>query len=169
MSFAGPDDGMLRDMLAKAHARCMVLSAAVGQCRSALAAALSGGGSGRHRHDRDRRRRQAVAAGQSWEAGGVAAPGVMVLEPAPGAGYQVTTGTSVAAAAALLLARNPNLTPDQVRAVLSQSARAISGRQARGRRRRDRRARRGRCGQELTGRRAADAANLMENGRGGGI
>ena len=62
----------------------------------------------------------------------VAAPGVQVLEPAPDGGYQVTTGTSVAAAhasgvAALLLARDPNLTPDQVRRDLIRSARAISG------------------------------------------
>ena len=62
----------------------------------------------------------------------VAAPGVMVLATAPDGGYQVTTGTSVAAAhasgvAALLLARNPKLTPDQVRSLLIKSARAIPG------------------------------------------
>jgi subtilisin family serine protease len=62
----------------------------------------------------------------------VAAPGVQVLVPAPDAAYQVTTGTSVAAAhasgvAALLLARNPKLTPDQVRSRLIKSARHIAG------------------------------------------
>jgi subtilisin family serine protease len=62
----------------------------------------------------------------------VAAPGVQVLEPAPDAAYQVTTGTSVAAAhasgvAALLLARDPKLTPDEVRRDLIRSARHIAG------------------------------------------
>ena len=62
----------------------------------------------------------------------MAAPGVQILAPAPDSGYQVTTGTSVAAAhasgvAALLLARNPKLKPDDVRRVLIKSARAIPG------------------------------------------
>ena len=57
---------------------------------------------------------------------------MQIVEPAPDAGYQLTTGTSVAAAhasgvAALLLARNPKLTPDQVRGLLIKSARAIPG------------------------------------------
>ena len=62
----------------------------------------------------------------------VAAPGVQVLAPAPEGAYQITTGTSVAAAhasgvAALLLARDPKLTPDQVRRDLIRSAHAIPG------------------------------------------
>jgi subtilisin family serine protease len=62
----------------------------------------------------------------------VAAPGVEVLVPAPDASYQITTGTSVAAAhasgvAALLLARNPKLTPDQVRRALVGTAHHIAG------------------------------------------
>ena len=60
----------------------------------------------------------------------VAAPGVEILEPAPEGTYQVTTGTSVAAAhatgvAALLLARKPDLKPDEVRSLLIRSARHI--------------------------------------------
>jgi len=62
----------------------------------------------------------------------VAAPGVEILEPAPDGAYQITTGTSVAAAhasgvAALLLARKPDLKPSQVRALLVRSARHIPG------------------------------------------
>ncbi len=57
----------------------------------------------------------------------VAAPGVDILEPAPNAGYQLTTGTSVAAAhvsgvAALLLERNPSLDPTAVHEILTLSA-----------------------------------------------
>jgi subtilisin family serine protease len=57
----------------------------------------------------------------------VAAPGVDIAVPAPDATYQLTTGTSVAAAevsgiVALLLQRNPALTPDDVRTILTSTA-----------------------------------------------
>jgi subtilisin family serine protease len=60
----------------------------------------------------------------------LAAPGVDVLVPAPEQKYELSTGTSVAAAhvsgvAALLLARNPSLNPDNVRQILTDSARAM--------------------------------------------
>ena len=61
----------------------------------------------------------------------VAAPGVDILVPAPDSTYQMTTGTSVASAevsgvAALLLERNPNLGPEDVRKILTSSARHMS-------------------------------------------
>jgi subtilisin family serine protease len=57
----------------------------------------------------------------------VSAPGVDVLVPAPDNTYQLTTGTSVAAAevsgvAALLIERNPALSPAQVRKILIDTA-----------------------------------------------
>jgi subtilisin family serine protease len=57
----------------------------------------------------------------------VAAPGVDILEPAPNGGYQVTTGTSVAAAhvsgiVALLLDRDPTLDAAAIRDILTSSA-----------------------------------------------
>jgi subtilisin family serine protease len=60
----------------------------------------------------------------------VAAPGVDILVPAPDNTYQLTTGTSVASAevagvAALLIERNPNLGPEDVRKALTQSARRL--------------------------------------------
>ena len=60
----------------------------------------------------------------------MAAPGVDVLVPAPQGTYQFTTGTSVAAAevsgvVALLLERNPSLTPNDVRRLLMRTARAL--------------------------------------------
>ena len=63
----------------------------------------------------------------------VAAPGVDVLVPAPGATYQFTTGTSVAAAevsgvAALLIERNPALTPADVRRILMRTAKDLGPR-----------------------------------------
>ena len=63
----------------------------------------------------------------------VAAPGVDILVPAPDAGYQLTTGTSVAAAevsgvVALLIERNPRLTPKDVRRILMRTARRLGPR-----------------------------------------
>jgi subtilisin family serine protease len=132
MSFAGPPDPMLHAMLAQAHARGMVLIAAVGNAgpRSPpLYPAADPEVIGVTATDAgDKLLPQAVRGSQVV----VAAPGVQVLEPAPDDAYQLTTGTSVAAAhvsgvAALLLARNPKLTPDEVRALLIKSARAIPG------------------------------------------
>jgi Subtilase family len=60
----------------------------------------------------------------------VAAPGVDLLLPSPGTGYQMTSGTSFAAAevsgaVALLLQRNPDLDPDTVRRTLMSTARDL--------------------------------------------
>jgi subtilisin family serine protease len=60
----------------------------------------------------------------------IAAPGVDILVPAPDGGYQLTTGTSVAAAhisgvVALLKERNPQLKAADVRNILSASAKNI--------------------------------------------
>jgi Subtilase family len=61
----------------------------------------------------------------------VAAPGVDILVPAPEGQYQITTGTSVAAAevsgiVALLLERNPKLTPADIRRIVTMSAKRLS-------------------------------------------
>jgi hypothetical protein len=61
----------------------------------------------------------------------VAAPGVDILLPAAEGEYQITTGTSVAAAevsgiVALLLERNPKLTPADIRRILTMSAKRLS-------------------------------------------
>ena len=60
----------------------------------------------------------------------VAAPGVDILVPAPEGTYQMTTGTSVATAhvsgiVALMLERNPSLTPSDVRRILMASAKKL--------------------------------------------
>src|SRR4051812_21079323 len=61
----------------------------------------------------------------------VAAPGVDILVPAPENTYQLITGTSVAAAevsgiVALLLQRNPKLTPADIRRILTVSAKRLA-------------------------------------------
>src|SRR5206468_5565766 len=60
----------------------------------------------------------------------IAAPGVDILVPAPEGTYQLTTGTSVATAhisgiVALLLERNPQLKPDEIRKILTGSAKRL--------------------------------------------
>jgi Subtilase family len=130
MSFAGPSDPRLRDALQKAYARGMVLIAAAGNAgpRSpplfpaaypdviAVTATNSNDG--------------LFAGANRGNYIAVAAPGVEVLAPAPDGGYQFTTGTSVAAAevsgvAALLLDRNPSLTPAEVRRILMATAKDL--------------------------------------------
>ena len=132
MSFAGPPDPMLRTMMAKAHAKGIVLIAAVGNAgpRSPpLYPAADPGVIGVTATDENDK---LLAAANRGPQVAVAAPGVQVLEPAPDGAYQVTTGTSVAAAhvtgvAALLLARKPDLRPDEVRSLLVRSARRVPG------------------------------------------
>src|SRR5215831_17767884 len=63
----------------------------------------------------------------------VAAPGVDILAPSVGGTYQFTTGTSVASAevsgvVAMLIERNPSLTPADVRRILTRTAKSIGPR-----------------------------------------
>jgi len=131
MSFAGPADPRLRDALVKVSRRGIVLIAAAGNAGprspplypaadpNVIAvtatdindALFSGANRGSH-----------IA---------VAAPGVDILVPGTGGTYQLTTGTSVAAAqvsgvAALLIERNPSLAPADVRQILTRTAKAIA-------------------------------------------
>ena len=132
MSFAGPPDDLLREMLAKANARGIVLIAAVGNAgpRSPpLYPAADAGVIGVTATDVDDK---LMAQANRGPQVAVAAPGVEILAVAPDGKYQVTSGTSIAAAhasgvAALLLASKPNLTPAQVRASLTRAATRIPG------------------------------------------
>jgi hypothetical protein len=132
MSFAGPADPMLSDMLSKAYARGIVLIAAVGNAgpRSPpLYPAADRHVIGVTATDSDDKLLPQANRGPQVV---VAAPGVDVLADAPDGGYQLISGTSVAAAhasgvAALLLAREPKLTPAGVRRALIRSARKMPG------------------------------------------
>jgi subtilisin family serine protease len=133
MSFAGPADPRLRDALTKAIAKGMVLIAAAGNAGPNSPPLYPAADPG-------------VIAVTAVDASGVlfsganrgkyiavAAPGVDVLVPAPDASYQLTTGTSVAAAevsgvVALLLERNPRLTAKDVRRILMRSAKHLGPR-----------------------------------------
>ena len=127
MSFAGPYDPMLQVALKKASERGAILIAAVGNngpTSPPLYPAADAHVIGVTATDRD----DAPFSGANRGAYvAVAAPGVNILEPAPDATYQLTTGTSVAAAhvsgvAALLLERHPKADAAMILEVLTASA-----------------------------------------------
>ena len=130
MSFAGPSDPLVQQALAAASARGIVLVAAVGNAgpnspplypaADSHVIAVTATDSG------DRLFAQANRG--TFVA--IAAPGVDILMPAPEDKYQVNSGTSFSAAfvsglAALLIDRNPGITPDGIRAALMATARDL--------------------------------------------
>ncbi len=132
MSFAGPADAMLQEMLIKANARGIVLIAAVGNAGPNSPPLYPGADVGVIGVTATDAEDKLMPMANRGPQVAFAAPGVEILAAAPDGGYQVTSGTSVAAAhasgvAALLLAAQPNLTPAQVRSVLTRYAHRIPG------------------------------------------
>ena len=130
MSFAGPADADMHRMLAAAYEKGIVLVAAAGNAgpKSAplypaadpdvIAVTATDSNDGLFK----------MANRGSYIA--VAAPGVDILALAPGDSYQITTGTSVAAAhvsgiAAMLLEEKPSLTPAEVRSIIMSTAKPL--------------------------------------------
>jgi len=133
MSFAGPADPGLARQLAAAKARGAVLVAAAGNLGpnsppqypaadpNVIAVSAT---------DADDKLFKASNIGRHIA---VAAPGVDILLPAPGNDYQLSSGTSFAAAhvsgiAALILERAPDLAPDAVRRILQSTAKDLGPR-----------------------------------------
>ncbi len=129
MSFAGPADPTLRRLLAAAYDKGIVLIAAAGnagpQAEPAYPAAdpnviaVTATDSDDHIFKMANRGRYVA----------VAAPGVDIIALAPSDTYELSTGTSIAAAhvsgiAALLLERKPSLKPADIRAILIATAKA---------------------------------------------
>ena len=129
MSFAGPPDPLLHRLLAAAYQKGMVLIAAAGNAgpKSAplypaadpnvIAVTATDNNDGLFRMAN---RGRYIT---------VAAPGVDIIALAPGGSYQITSGTSIAAAhvtgiAALLLQEKPSLKPGDVRAIIMDDCEA---------------------------------------------
>jgi hypothetical protein len=130
MSFAGPKDPLVERGMAAAAAKGMVLIAASGNAGPKSPPLYPAANSNVI----------AVSATDAYDKlfpasnrGGhiaLAAPGVDIFLPAPDGKYQMTSGTSFSAAyisglAALMLERNPQLKPDEVRAILTKTARDL--------------------------------------------
>lgn len=130
MSFAGPADADLHRLLAAAYQRDIILIAAAGNAGArspplypaadANVIAVTATDSDDHLFKMANRGKYVA----------VAAPGVEVLALAPDSAYQITSGTSIAAAevsgiVALLLERKPSLKPSEVRTILSNSAKPL--------------------------------------------
>jgi hypothetical protein len=127
MSFAGPEDPALKEALAEAHKKGVVLVAAAGnagpQSPPLYPAADQNVIAVTATDANDQVFKQANRGAYI----AVSAPGVDILVPAPNAGEQLTSGTSVSAAqvsgiAALLIERNPALTPEEARTILTTTA-----------------------------------------------
>jgi len=130
MSFAGPRDPALAQALQIAREKGVVLIAAAGNAGPKSPPLYPGADpnviavTATDDHDRlfNRANQGRYIA--------VAAPGVDILVPAPDNGVQLTTGTSVASAhvsgvAALLVAQKPSRTPDEIRTILTSTAKDL--------------------------------------------
>ncbi len=133
MSFAGPKDPLLAQAVKVVHDQGVVLIAAAGNAGPTSpplfpgadpnVIAVTATDADDHSYTGANRGRYVA----------VAAPGVDILVPAPDGGYQLTTGTSVAAAhvsgiAALLLEKDPKLSPDEIRSILTSTAKTLGTR-----------------------------------------
>jgi len=130
MSFAGPRDPSLERALKAAYDKGIVLIAAAGNAGPKSPPLYPGADPNViavTATDADDKLFTGANRGKYIS---VAAPGVDILVPAPEGDYQITTGTSVAAAevsgiVAMLLERNPKLTPADIRRILTTSAKRL--------------------------------------------
>jgi hypothetical protein len=127
MSFAGPDDPMLQLALQKARDQGIILIAAAGNMGPKSPPLYPAADPNVIAVTATDVNDQILPQANQGPYIAVAAPGVDILEPAPNGTYQVTTGTSVAAAhvsgiVALMLEHDPNLDANTVRDVLTSSA-----------------------------------------------
>jgi filamentous hemagglutinin family protein len=131
MSFAGPKDPSLERALKSAHDKGIVLIAAAGNAGPKSPPLYPGADPNVIAVTATDVNDKLFSGANRGRYIAVAAPGVDILVPAPENTYQLTTGTSVASAevsglAALLLERNPTLTPEDVRQILTSSAHRLS-------------------------------------------
>ena len=130
MSFAGPKDPSLERALKAASDRNTVLIAAAGNAGPKSPPLYPGADPNVIAVTATDVDDKLFAGANRGKYVSVSAPGVDILVPAPANTYQFTTGTSVAAAevsgiVALLLERNPKLTPADIRRILTSSAKRL--------------------------------------------
>lgn len=130
MSFNGPQDPGMSRALATARARGLVLVAATGNLGELSPPQYPAADPNVIAVSATDAEDNLFKASNRGSHVAVAAPGVDILVPIPNANYDLTSGTSLAAAhvsgiVALILERKPGLDPDSVRRVLLVSARDI--------------------------------------------
>jgi subtilisin family serine protease len=130
MSFAGPNDPEVAHSLAAATRKGVVLVAAAGNAGPQAAPLYPAAHPNVIAVSAVDSRDEISAFSVRGHHIAIAAPGVDVVGPAPGQTYQLSTGTSVAAAhvsgiAALLIELRPTLTPRAVRNLLLSTARDL--------------------------------------------
>ena len=128
MSFAGPRDPMMTRAIQVAAERRIAMIAAMGNEGPNAPISYPAADPNVIAVTAVDQRGQIFEAATRGDYVAVAAPGVEVLLPAPQGGYQISSGTSVAAAhvsgiAALILARQPTLDPAALRQILRDTAR----------------------------------------------
>jgi TPR repeat protein len=130
MSFTGPKDALLSQELAAAHKRGIILIAAAGNAGPTSPPAYPAAYPEVIAVTASDPEDKMFGRANTGDYVAIAAPGVDILGPSPQNSYQLSTGTSVAAAhvsgvVALLLERRPSLDPDEVRRILMTTADAL--------------------------------------------
>jgi Subtilase family len=130
MSFAGPRDAIIARGLAALAVRNIVMVAAAGNAGPKSPPLYPGADANVIAVSATDAQDRLFAASNRGGYIALAAPGVDLFLPAPDDKYQITSGTSFSSAyvsglAALLLERNPALKSDDVRAILTKTARDL--------------------------------------------
>lgn len=133
MSFAGPNDPLLARALDAIARRNIVMVAAAGNAGPKSPPLFPGSDKNVIAVSATDANDQIFSASNRGKQVAIAAPGVDVLVPAPDGKYQVTSGTSFAAAyvsglAALMIDRKNDITPAEVRSLLASTARDLGPR-----------------------------------------
>lgn len=128
MSFAGPEDPLLGKAIASAAENGLIMVAAAGNAGPAAPPAFPAAYPEVIAVTATDAADRLYAKANRGSYVSIAAPGVDIMAPAPKGQYEVTSGTSMAAAhvsgvVALLLERQPDLKADGIRDILRRSAR----------------------------------------------
>ena len=130
MSFAGPKDTLIERGIAAMAAKGIVMVAAAGNAGAKSPPLYPAANTSVIAVSATDAQDKLFSASNCGGYIAVAAPGVDIFLPAPDDKYQMTSGTSFSAAyvsgiAALALERNPALKPDELRTILTKTARDL--------------------------------------------
>jgi subtilisin family serine protease len=130
MSFAGPKDPLIERGIAATASRGILMVAAAGNAGAKSPPLYPAANPNVIAVSGTDAQERLFAASNRGNHIAISAPGADIFLPAPDEKYQITSGTSFSAAyvsgvAALLLERNPALKPNDVRALLTRTARDL--------------------------------------------